>query len=610
MSLTCDKRNNTLLGSQLNVLHVMEEGDKVGVFYNFMPMKQNQWKATYDNTMKDLKENAPVFHSKPKAFAIGTLNFVLKFIDLILESIDFGNSNSNIKPLKDLELSKSTKDKRDKDIAKAQIICFSESKNVDREQNNALTLCNSFECLNEDNVLTYKKLKKKGVNLLDTNIKGTDVIRIQPREGQNFISLPARELCEIPAELQKGLICIGMNTYKDTTKRAYLPTEKNERNLALVIIGPNRSGKTTLISNIANDARNGGECTILFDFCGNCELSDSVNKNVKNVLNIDCSDFEHLQGMGYNEVIEDNNNNIFKQYENAKIKAAQLLALIDAVNSEDRELKAKMNKFLNAASLIIFISNGSVKDVFAILQNFRLRCEYIKGIPKNQNDNLSDYVEILKELDDIKNGEVIGTRWNSAIGGINDRVGQLKLNVYMELMLKKDCKNNFNLIDEIQKNQIICFRMPEHMFSTQTDKDAYCTYWMTKIWLAIQLRNTYIPISKHLKVNLIVDELYQVPHCQDFIRSKLSQMARLNCKMIISAHYLNQLKIIKEELTSTNASYMLISGCNKDNYKELKEELEPYTLEDLLHLKKHNSMNLIKLANGYTTFITELPKPL
>jgi len=40
MSLSCDKRTNVLLGSLLNTLHVMEDGDKVGVFYNFNPTYQ------------------------------------------------------------------------------------------------------------------------------------------------------------------------------------------------------------------------------------------------------------------------------------------------------------------------------------------------------------------------------------------------------------------------------------------------------------------------------------------------------------------------------------------------------------------------------------------
>lgn len=628
MSLTCDKRNNDLLASQLNVLHIMESGDKVGVFYNFLPMNQDYWKANWDNAIKDMQHNIPTSHCKINGWYVLKLaiNLLVKLTDVVLDSISFSKTNSNKTILlKDLELSKATKDKREKDIIKSQIVVFSESENKDREKNNVISLCNSFQCLDADNKLVYKNISKKKVNLLDTIIKGADTFKIQPKEGQNFISLPAKELLtefkiiehisvleqEIPDCLLNGIIRLGTSTYKDNnTIPVYLPTSKNERCLTLVLIGANRTGKSTYLANIANDSLNGGECTIFFDFCGNCETSDSINHVVKSkIKNIDCSDLNNLQGMGYNEVREDKTN-VLKQYENAKIKTSQLLTLIDSVNAEDRDLKAKMNKYLSAAALIVFISNGSIKDVIGVLEDHVLRMNYIKMIPEELHKYLYGYITLLKELNEIKNDKVVGSKSNTAISGIMDRIEQLKTNTYMELMLMKDCKNNFDLIDEIQKNQIICFRMPEVMFSTQSEKDAYCTYWMTKIWLALKYRNTYIPVDKQVKVNIIVDELYQVEKCQDFIRSKLSQMAKFNCKMIISCHYLNQISIIREELRSANASYMLISGCNKKNYKELEEELQPYTLDDLLNLKRFHSLNLIKLPDGYVSFVTQLPRPL
>jgi hypothetical protein len=60
-------------------------------------------------------------------------------------------------------------------------------------------------------------------------------------------------------------------------------------------------------------------------------------------------------------------------------------------------------------------------------------------------------------------------------------------------------------------------------------------------------------------------------------------------------------------LRSANTSYMLIAGCDKDNHKELKDELYPFTAEDLANMKPYHSMNYIKSRDGYARFITELP---
>jgi len=52
---------------------------------------------------------------------------------------------------------------------------------------------------------------------------------------------------------------------------------------------------------------------------------------------------------------------------------------------------------------------------------------------------------------------------------------------------------------------------------------------------------------------------------------------------------------------------MLLQGADKKNFEELKEEMQPFELEDLLNLKQHHSLNLIKSKDSYKAFITKLP---
>lgn len=39
---------------------------------------------------------------------------------------------------------------------------------------------------------------------------------------------------------------------------------------------------------------------------------------------------------------------------------------------------------------------------------------------------------------------------------------------------------------------------------------------------------------------------------------------------------------------------MLLQGCDEKNYKELENVLKPYTVEDLINLKRYHSLNSIK----------------
>lgn len=637
LSLCVDKKSNEPLNTILNVMVGMQEQEKIRIAYNFMPISQIGWKERYEEMENRIKG------SKPLEKRVSSFEFILKTfigtilgtLDCILEVLnDFTGNNTKTeneslyKSVMSIlgqqnTISKATKSKKEQTIINTQIVVMSESKDRTNQENNALSVCQSFHVLDEDNELVYKKIKKP-INVINYDFQ-TDASMCSSDECQNFIQIPADTLLkdfkidhientetDVPLELREGIMCIGTNICKGTPTKAYISMDKDYRNLTLCVIAPTRAGKTNLLKNLARDSINNGECSIIFDFCGQCEFSDDVASAIdKNkVLNIDLSDFNKLQGLGFNELFT-NSNDKFEIYKSAKMQTSQLVNYINSININS-ELEPRMNRYLKASSLIVFINKGSIKDVFNVLENHIIRKKFIDRVPKNQLENLEEYILTLQELDDKSRGtkaepsEVIGTKI-SFIQGILNRLDTIKSNTYMELMLKHECSHNLNLVNEMQKSQLICLRMPENMFSTDEERDVYCNYWLNKIWGALQQRHSQIKEEDRVKVNLFFDELYQVPTTQTFLKTKLNQIAKKTCKPIISCHSLEQIKYIRPELKSANTSYMLIAGCNKDNFKELQEELEPYELEDLLSLKRFHSLNLIKTNDGYAKFITKLP---
>ena len=630
LSLASDKRNNILLSSITSTTSVMEQGDKVAVLYNFIPCSQYSWKSDFDYVIKKYNDGYPITKNKLKISVL--LKLASKLLLVVLGS--FINSINNMvgnTPVEidttshnNMELSNYTYKKRELPIIQTQIAVLSSSNNKQRSIYNAIATCDAFNSIEGDNKLVYKRINKP-FNILDYNIKGCYKNKTSPLESQNFLSLPGKEIIneynincintletEVPIQLQSGFLNLGISTYRGTTTEVFLCNDKELRNLPLCITGSNRSGKTTFLENLTANCLNNNECVIAFDFCGNCEFSKRLATTFPNkVLILDCSDFNHLQGLGYNEI--KHSDIPFIQYRNAKMQAIQLSTLINSVNEDDRNLKAKMDRYLEAASLIVFINNGNIRNVFSVLQDYLQRHKFINKIPKEQYNNLEEYITYLEELDEVdkKTGEVIGTQYRK-IEGIIDRLNALKRNSYIELMLKQDCANNFDLYKEIQKNQLICIKMPENMFSTHQEKDIFCTYWFSKIWLTLQLRKNEMDTDKHTKVNILVDELYQVERCQSLISQKLSQMPKFTAKLIVSCHYLNQISQLREELKACNSSYMILQGSNVSNFDSLKTEFTnlDYTVEDLLNLQRYHSLNLLSYENGYWAGITKLPKPL
>ena len=640
LSLEVDRKTNEPLNSILSVMEVMQEDDRVTIIYNFMPNSQANWKEQYKTTMdkitakKSIDKNIISFdYIVRNGFLalISLLESVMNVIGDFIGADATGTQESLYTSIMGVlerqdELSVVTKKKKEATVIDTQILIVGENENQAAAEQNVINTCQAYSSIDGDNELTYKKLKKKNrPKILDYNFN-VDSNIFSSEEVGNFLQIPGRVLLnqfgikhikveesKVPKELQNGIFNIGTNTFKGNKQDAYLSTDKDFKNLTLAIIGPTRAGKTELLSNLCKNAIDNKQTVIIPDFCGECELSKKIIKAVgpQNTINIKCNDFDNLQGIGYGDLTSKSDKPI-ERYNALKVQSQQVKTLINCINS-DSLLEPRMERYLVCASLITFSSGGPLKDVFEVLQDYKTRKEYINKVPQALKSYLDKYIYMLEELDEWSRAtkdcpaEVTGTKY-SFIQGILNRVNKLDQNTYIEMMLEKDCSNNINLAEEIQKGKLIVIQMPETMFNTEEEKDIYCTYWLTKIWGALQIRFANIPIEEErTQVNLIYDELYQVPRTQEFLRLKINQIAKKTCKPIISCHSLEQIKYIRPELKSANTSYMLISGCNKDNYNELKEELKPYELEDLLDLERYHSLNLIKTGDNYSTFITKLP---
>lgn len=640
LSLAIDKKSNEPLNSILSVTDIMKDNDRVTIIYNFLPTPQTGWKERYKETMSKYKKHKPLDKKKfTTSYLLRSgLTGMLCLVDTVIEVLsEFLGSNADKKEslaesistmlIEDRALSKNTKNKKETTILETEVVVISESDDKTRKENNAISVCQSYNSIEEDNELIYSPLKvKKSFNIEDYRLtQNRNTFSVD--ECHNFIQIPGRELVEkykiqhidtrennVPTELQIGDKFIGHVTCRGNTEKLHLTNDKDYKNLAVAIIGPTRSGKSSLLGNMARDSINAGECVIVPDYIENCLLSDEIKACIPTdkVLELNLYDYKNnLQGLGYNEAIKDSADP-FLIYESAKQQASQVATLINSVNVASSEFTPKMERFLNSACLLAFVRKGAVRDVINILQDHVTRHTFINNVPKNLSEYLEEYINYLKELDEYnKEGEIVGSKINNIVG-ILDRVNRLKSNTYMEFMLKKGIEDNFNLYEEMQKNQCIFIKMPESMFNTAEERDTMVTYWLTKIWLAGQVRAWNIRDRYQRKtVTVITDEIAQLKNAEEFIGNKLDQTAKFGIKFLISTMYINQLRI-KEKLRTANTSYIFISGADKNNFKEMKEEFEEkgFELEDMQKLKRFHSLNYLKFEGGYWAGISNLPKPI
>ena len=649
LSLNVDKKSNSPLNQILNVLNIMRDDDRIMLFYNFYPIDLRGWSKKCDKTIDNLKNGIPADKDKftikyaTKVFLTLLIQIVDAIVGVALDVLgsDVKKTNTDISLLNlalntihvDNTINELSKKKRNSPVIATQMVVISDSKNTERKINNALSVCQSFNCIQGDNELIYKKISiKLNINPSSFKINGVDTNILSIDECQNLVQLPGKTLLneykvidkidvmQAPpiADLSTGSLRAGLNIFRGHKSIIYHTEHKELRNTAVCITGPNRSGKTTYLQNLVYDAIKDGRTVIIPDFCGKCKLSDELAQVISKdkILNIECDNWDKLQGFGWNEITPQGQS-MLERYDCAKIKSARLKELINLVNDDSNDLEGRMERYLEYAALIVFISNGPVNDVFKVLKNHTLRHQYIDKIPKDLKEELREYVEELCEIDELQTkgdniGEVIGTK-SSHVSAILSRVHRLKQNTFIELMLKKDTKDNINLLEEMQKGKLICIRMYDKMFATQQQKDIYTCYWITKIWGALQKRYCDVKDEDTLVQTIIlIDELYQTKNCEKYLTKILSQIPKYRAKVILSCHHLMQIATIQEELKSASCSYMFIRGSNKKNFNLMKEEFEDkgFTLEDLLHLKEYEALCLLTYADGYWAGIIQLPPPI
>ncbi|MHB9922699.1 hypothetical protein CGQ39_11710 [Clostridium botulinum] len=650
LSLKVNKKTNDPLNNILNVIDIMEEDDKIDVLYNFMPINQGRWKGNYKETMKKIQAGFPIDKEKVnisvilKYIGIGLIKFIDLVFDIFNDVVGDGTPRTHsevaITTIDKLSnLSGITRKKENAVVIDTQLLIASKSKDKTREQNNAYAVLESYKNLGQDNSLQYKKISNKTkVNPYDYKFNGVDNNRMSTLECNNLIQIAGRELLQrfkintkidvlenpIPEELQKGYVYLGPSNYKGKEYKAYMRDEYNFGNLALLLLSPQGGGKTTFIANMSKNNNDKHESVIILDYIKNCELANTVKKvvNKDDVIDLDLSKKECFQGLGFNEVKCEGKDE-FEMFKMSNMKAEQTMSFIDAINTDGLPLTSKMRRYLSSAANIVYINdNTSIGDVIKCLQNHRKRYYYIdciNNLSEESQKYFSDMINNLRELDDIKeekdkktkeivSREIVGTK-ESKIDGILDRVNLIQENIYLKYMFNMDCSNNIDFVKAMDQGKVILIKMPEDSFNNQMVKNVLVTFFTSKIVLATKLRGALH--DKPKRCNVFYDELYQAPTAENVICSVLSQLRKFGTKIVISAHYMNQLTPqLKNEIKASGASYMLLQGADKKNFEELKEEMKPYELEDLLNLKQFHSLNLMRYEKGYAKFITKLPKPL
>lgn len=643
LSLDVDRRSNEPLNSILTVLDIMKEEDRVTIVYNFLPTVQFGWLERYEKYMERYRERKPM---EKEAFSASyilktALGIVLETMDMIFEiAVDLfgGAEKSNKESIyqsvmgileRQGELTPATRKKKEAMILPTQIAVISDSADDIRRRNNGTAACRSFRALDSDNELKYKKVNHAigSIEKYDLGLKKSE---FSCEEVQNFIQIPGRTALEaheidhiqtqqskVPAKLTSGYISLGASTYLGTTTEAFIEDDPEIGSLPLMALGRQGGGKTTLKENYAKFAKRRKECVIDIDFIKNCEASKAIESvtDPEDLIILDFSTEKGLQSLSYNEIKFTPGMTWFEKQGLANKKTDLTLELINAVNTNGDPLTPKMERYLCAATDIVYLNEkATLKDVVKLLQDYEYREKIIAEIPEELKEELEEEIRTLQELDEWSAAkkdqppQKIGTR-DSKLDGILDRITLLKRDFYLKKMFNKSPENNIDFVEAMEAGKVILIRMPQLKFKDYV-RNVITTFIVTKCWLAAEIRGELE--EKPKRSHILIDEISQTKTAERFMTSKVTRTRKMGLKFFLTGQHLGQLdKETVKELKGAGTSFMLLKGTIREDFEYFRNEIdESYEYEDLIKMKNFSSLNVIQYSDGYASFITKLPPPI
>lgn len=625
LSLNVDKRSNSLLNANLSVLEILQDDEAVGIFYNFIPMsqkEQNYFKISSQEALNNFRKGINLKKSKNIVdLGVISLKFLVDFINGLLNAFLSAPKNSHniINPV-EKTTSSSTQRKAKSDIIKTQAIICAKSDEKEREKQLCTTTFNTFSNINGDNELEMEEVKKN-IDIYKDDIK-VKANYTSTLESGKFINIAGKDIIEqhknikhnkllelrAPKCLEDGEVRLGEVKHKDDKQMIYYSTDEQMKRLGRVLLGPMGAGKDYYMTNMAKDIIKVGRGLIVLDYIDKCQLADNIKAitPIDRLIEINCANPKQLQSFAYDEYKYNDSDKEVDKIDICMQKAQQYNMLLDTINDVNSTLTPRMLRYLNAAATIVFRVNqySSFKDIIDVLKNPTKRDNIISLLPASAKELLQDEIDDLEELSKRdKKGNIENA--DSKIDGILDRISKLKSSsIYTKLSYISESTNNVDFIKAINEGKVILIKIPAKRFS-KTMRSLLATFFLQKVWIAKEQGAT------ETQTELFINEIHQSYHCQLLMEDILVECRKFNLTPTLAMHYLSQgTKKLKESILASGSSFLLLSGCDKKAYDELKHyfEKDGYSENDLVELDRYNALCLIKNEETqYSSFVCKLP---
>ena len=623
LSLKTDLRAEYPLNSLLETSKVLKDGEKVLIQYILVPGEPSL-NLDFEEAIKEFN-NEKKIKSKYKLdkekiiksglkLAYGCVAEVMDLASLFFtneefERIDLDELDNNV--LVRNGLSQQTKDKTSSIYYDTSIRIATNSK---RSELLLKLFKRGFNLLEGDNKLVTRKLKQNELIEAIKQRKPIDKINmdaLSTKELAQLMQLPTkdyqkeykiknidtREINIPPVFTAKGLQ-IGWTVYKGNKIPVFFPLDDLDSLCQCwVSIGKMGSGKTTCGENTAIQLLENGVSVFAIDVADG-GLIDNIEgglpKDFNKIIDLDFGDIDNPIALTWSECANGD-----KTVE-TKL-ASQLKNFLNKLaKSDNQKLSSRMERFLGAAAKAVFKnSTANLYDVVLCLTDREYRDKLIK------DNNIEGRLKwTLEQLND--DGNESGTKQNY-VSGIMDRLEALLDNEFAANCLLQEVNLDIDFRKWADEGYFVGIRVPKDTLLDDTT-DLLVTYIVSKLWLAILTRSN-IPKEQRKPCILLLDEPHQFPTVLTELHSIIREMRKWRVGIFIFAHEFSDFKGMKSLFKSAGTNYFIYQT-SKETYKELLEELQPFTLEEMIATKWRHAIVNMRYKEEKICVMTDMLKPL
>lgn len=461
-----------------------------------------------------------------------------------------------------------------------------------------------FEAKKDKPIQRQYNLLKPNNNILST-LELANIIRLPEAGISKRYKMPTTKtkLIKTPKEMEKGMIKLCQIYKEGKPVQRYFPQDRDIMCLPLFLITKMGGGKTTFLLNFANDCISAGHGLVMFDYIRDCGLAKALIALHPECLVIKFEEIEDLVTFGFPEIQITDTDSPYQRKLKANMLGDEVRYLLNSMAKDTDPLSRIMSQYLKSACKLVFIHNKkTLKDVYEVLIDEDTRENYIEmGIDQNVFSNSDFEVRNLRELSTDSG--------NKRIQGLLDRFSIITDDTLFQEMFNKPYEANINFVDIMDNSKPVVFLMPQHVFTNKLSKDVICTYFMSRIRLAMSRRKDFDKIA-----HVIIDELHQIPQAVELISETIAEPRKFALQYALTLHSFSQIKSkeLREKILDVGCNFMLLKGCSKSAYDELQPIIgEDFEFEDIGNMDYNfGALNLFSIKNSYHPFIGELPPAL